>query len=282
MQRLEDAVALKAWREGWSSDTRVALVPTMGALHVGHRSLLEHAGADGATVIASIFVNPLQFERAHDLSVYPRTLEADLAMLEELGVAAVYIPTVEDLYPDGFQIGIDPGPAGETFEGAARPGHFAGMLTVVHKLFARCRPHVAWFGEKDAQQLFLVRRMAKDLDMGIQVEGCPTFRESDGLAYSSRNVHLDATARQEALVLSRALQAAAEAYDAGSRDPRALEQVMRACFEGSPAQFAYADVITEEQFVSAASNDGCHWRAVVAARLDGVHLLDNRYLGPSD
>lgn len=281
MHILPDATALQAWRASLPATTKVALVPTMGALHVGHRSLIEHAAQDGSAVLASIFVNPLQFEREEDLTFYPRTMEADLAILEELGVAAVYNPSVEDLYPEGFQIGIDPGPAGETFEGAARPGHFAGMLTVVHKLFARCRPHSAWFGEKDAQQLFLVRRMAADLDMGIQVHACPTYREQDGLAYSSRNVRLGQTARQDALVLSRALQACEQAYAAGERDPRALEACMRAPFADSPAVFAYADIITEENFVAAEANDGQHWRAVVAARLDGVHLLDNRYLGPA-
>jgi len=281
MQHLPDAASLKAWRDSQATDAPVTLVPTMGALHIGHRSLLEHALAAGGPVVVSIFVNPLQFERSDDLQAYPRTLEADLAMLEEMGVAAVYLPTVEDLYPEGFQVSIDAGPAGSTFEGDARPGHFAGMLTVVHKLFARCRPQVAWFGEKDAQQLFLVRRMAADLDMGVRVEGCPTFREPDGLAFSSRNVHLDAEARQDALVLSRSLKVVEEAYAAGERDPRALEQQMAACFEGSPARLAYADVITEEQFVSAQPRDGCHWRAVVAARLDGVHLLDNRFLGPA-
>ncbi|MGB0954087.1 MAG: pantoate--beta-alanine ligase [Planctomycetota bacterium] len=281
MQKLTDAAALKAWRDALPSSTQVALVPTMGALHVGHHSLLQHAAKDGAAVIASIFVNPLQFEREEDLTFYPRTLAADLAMLEDLGVAAVYMPSVEDLYPQGFQVSLDPGPAGATFEGAARPGHFAGMLTVVHKLFARCRPHTAWFGEKDAQQLFLVRRMAADLDMGIQVHACPTYREEDGLAYSSRNVRLGEQARQDALVLSRALQACTEAYGEGERNPRVLESQMRAQFEGSPAVFAYADVITEENFVAAEAGDDQHWRAVVAARLDGVHLLDNRYLGPA-
>lgn len=279
MQRLPDAASLKAWRDALPSETRVSLVPTMGALHIGHRSLIEHAGRGGGKVIVSIFVNPLQFERSHDLEVYPRTLEHDLQMLEELGVAAVYEPSVEDLYPQGFQIGLDPGPAGEVFEGAARPGHFAGMLTVVHKLFARCRPHAAWFGEKDAQQLFLVRRMSEDLDMGVEVCACPTFREDDGLAYSSRNVHLSAEGRPQALVLSQAWKAASAAYAAGERDPRALESLMQACFADSPAVLAYADIITEENFVAAESGDGQHWRAVIGARLEGVHLLDNHYLG---
>jgi pantoate--beta-alanine ligase len=251
----------------------------MGALHKGHISLLEHAAAKGGQVIVSIFVNPLQFERPEDLEIYPRTLEQDLTLLEEIGVAAVYMPEVAEMYPEGHQVGIDPGPAAFRLEGAARPGHFAGMLTVVHKLFQHCRPDVAWFGEKDAQQLFLVKRMVMDLELPVEVQGCPTFREADGLAYSSRNVHLSAANRKEALVLWKSLQAAHAAFADGERDPRRIEGRMLERFEGSAAELAYAQVVSDFDFDLPTPQTRGAWRAVVGARLDGVHLLDNLLLG---
>lgn len=279
MRLLRDRGDLHAWREALGSGSRVTLVPTMGALHRGHASLLEAASADGDPVIASIFVNPLQFERAADLEIYPRTLEQDLAFLEDLEVDAVYLPEVAEMVPEGHQVGIDAGPAALRLEGAARPGHFSGMLTVVHKLFQHCRPEVAWFGEKDAQQLFLVRRMVTDLEMPIEVRGCPTFREEDGLAFSSRNVHLDPAARQQALVLWQSLCIAKQKFAEGERHPRRIESAMQEVFLDSPAQLAYAQVISDSDFDAAQPESKGPWRAVVGARLHGVHLLDNLFLG---
>ncbi len=281
MKQLHSQDELEAWRQSLPAQAELVLVPTMGALHRGHQSLLEAALAMGQPVLTSIFVNPLQFERADDLQHYPRTLDADLQLLESLGVAAVYLPAANDIVPAGLQVGLDPGPVGSVLEGAARPGHFAGMLTIVHKLFQRCQPQHAWFGEKDAQQLFLVRRMVADLDLRVKIHACPTYREQDGLAYSSRNARLDTQARKEALLLSRALFAAGDAFVQGCQQPRQLEELMRAMFADSPLQLAYAAVVRECDFAPAEAGDGEDWRALIAARIQGIHLLDNLRLTTS-
>jgi pantoate--beta-alanine ligase len=281
MELLHCNAELQEWRQRLGPHTGLGLVPTMGALHKAHGTLFTTARPQCDVVLASVFINPLQFERPDDLKAYPRTLEEDLALLESLAVDAVYLPSPEDMYPEGFATTVVPGPSGGSFEGAARPGHFAGVLTVVLKLFLRCRPSAAFFGEKDAQQLFLVRRMVEDLDLPLRIEPCPTLREDDGLAFSSRNARLSAVARRQALVLYRSLCAAAAAFDGGEHDPRALEAVLRACFESSPAELAYADVVDDRSFLSAARVPDVPLRAVVAARLEGVHLLDNRLLGVS-
>ncbi|MDP7062294.1 MAG: pantoate--beta-alanine ligase [Planctomycetota bacterium] len=282
MELLNNHAELRTWRQQFSSDHKVGLVPTMGALHKAHATLFLTARPACDQLLASVFINPLQFERTDDLKAYPRTLEEDLEMLENLGVDAVYLPTPEDMYPAGFATSIDPGESGVQFEGAARPGHFAGVLTVVLKLFQRCRPTTAYFGQKDAQQLFLVQRMVRDLDLPLTVQACPTLREDDGLAFSSRNARLSAAGRQQALVLHRALTIAQDAFQAGERDPRHLEAKMRECFTDSPAKLAYADVVDEITFKSANASEtpaGHAWRALIGARLEGVHLLDNLPLG---
>jgi pantoate--beta-alanine ligase len=200
----------------------VVLVPTMGALHAGHRALLRaaraRAGLDPAagSVIVSIFVNPLQFRPGEDLDRYPRTLEADLAMCAEEGVRGVFAPSAAEVYPGGPpEVTVDPGPMGRVFEGEFRPGFFGGVLTVVLKLFHLTRPDVAVFGEKDAQQLALVRRLVSDTDLGLAIEPVPTVRDADGLATSSRNRYLSAADRALALALPRALRAGAAAAAAG-------------------------------------------------------------------
>ncbi|MDA0667823.1 MAG: pantoate--beta-alanine ligase [Planctomycetota bacterium] len=279
MHLLDSQEQLRRWRRGIPATSSVVFVPTMGALHLGHQSLLEYASTLGDVLLVSIFVNPLQFERENDLLNYPKTMDADLAMLQGVGAHAVYRPTTEDMYPEGYQVRISAGPAALRFEGAARPGHFDGMVTVVHKLFQRCQPQHAVFGQKDAQQLFLVQRMVEDLDMDVQVHAAKTWREPDGLAFSSRNVHLSEKARQQATVLHRALQAAKAAFDNGCHDPQALGQSMRHCFEHSPAKLAYADVISDTDFEAAQPGVAATWRAVIGARLEGVHLLDNLELG---
>ncbi len=281
MELLNNNAELQEWRSGLAADASVGLVPTMGALHKAHATLFVTARPASDQVLASVFINPLQFERPDDLKAYPRTLEQDLAMLQDLKVDAVYLPTPEDMYPEGFVTGVVPGPVGERFEGASRPGHFAGMLTVVLKLFQRCRPTTAFFGAKDAQQLFLVKRMVDDFDLPLSVQECPTLREDAGLAFSSRNARLSSDARQQALVLHEALTSAAAAFDSGERDPRVLERLMRDKFSSSPAELAYADVIDDRCFDSAGSEPAVPWRAIIAARLEGVHLLDNLPLGTS-
>jgi len=195
----------------------LALVPTMGALHDGHAELIRYAGTLADAVAVSLFVNPLQFGPAEDLDRYPRTLERDLELLDRLGVGLVFAPGATEMYPDGRPaVTVDPGPLGGLLEGASRPGHFAGVLTVVTKLLGLVRPDVAVFGEKDYQQLALIRRTVADLELGVRIVGAPTVRDPDGLALSSRNRYLSPEQRQQALALSRALRAGAEEGPSGA------------------------------------------------------------------
>lgn len=190
----------------------VVLVPTMGALHAGHRALIQAAQATpGASTVVSIFLNPRQFTSQRDFDRYPRRLDADLAMCRAEGVELVFAPRVETMYPPGFATTVTPGALGAELEGASRPGHFIGVLTVVASLFGIISPDLAFFGEKDYQQLVLIQRMVADLHLGVQVVGVPTVRDADGLALSSRNVHLDATERRAAATLPAALSAGAQA-----------------------------------------------------------------------
>ena len=196
---------------------RVCLVPTMGALHEGHRALIRQAKrVPGASVVVSVFVNPLQFGPAEDLSRYPRPFASDVEVCRAEGVELVFHPDVEELYPEGSSVTVHPGPLGSELEGASRPGHFAGVLTVVAKLFNIVAPDFAYFGEKDYQQLVLVRRMVTDLNMDVKVVGVPTVRERSGLALSSRNVYLDEPASRAAVALSAALTAGAHAGTEGA------------------------------------------------------------------
>ena len=251
---------------------RVALVPTMGALHDGHRELIRHARlAKGASVTAvSIFVNPLQFGAGEDLERYPRPLEADLEVCRSEGVELVFTPGVEDMYPPGADTTVGPGPLGDQLEGAARPGHFAGVLTVVAKLFHVVAPDVAYFGEKDYQQLVLVRKMARDLDFPLDVFGVPTVREPDGLALSSRNAYLPAADRPAAAALQRALRAGASVSAHG---PGAVLDAARAVLALEPAlvvdylELRHPDLRPDPQQGVA--------RLLVAARLGGTRLIDN-------
>lgn len=195
----------------------VGLVPTMGALHDGHAALIEAARDACESVLVTIFVNPMQFGANEDVATYPRTLDDDLAICAKLGADVVWAPGVVDVYPSGeAQISVHSGPLGAMLEGASRPTHFAGVLTVVAKFFALVRPAVGFFGEKDYQQLALIRRMVGDLDLGVAVAGVPTVREPDGLALSSRNVYLSSDERAQALALSRALFAGREAAVGGA------------------------------------------------------------------
>ncbi|MCJ1701550.1 pantoate--beta-alanine ligase [Rathayibacter festucae] len=203
-------------REARRGGARIALVPTMGALHDGHLALVDRAREIADVVVVSIFVNPLQFGPNEDLDRYPRDLAADVALLEERGVAHVFAPSVAEMYPDGpSSTRVVAGKVGSLYEGRSRPGHFDGMLTVVSKLLHIVQPDVAMFGQKDAQQLFLVRRMVRDLDLPVAIEGVDTVREEDGLALSSRNRYLDARERRAARTIPHLLEAAASAADRG-------------------------------------------------------------------
>jgi len=252
----------------------VALVPTMGALHAGHLALVERAAELADTVVVSIFVNPLQFGPSEDLERYPRDLAADLTTLTDRGVALVFAPTVTEMYPDGApQTTLNGGRVAELFEGASRPGHFDGMLTVVAKLLGIVRPEVALFGQKDAQQLWLVQRMVADLDIATRIEPVPTVREADGLALSSRNRYLSPAERAAAPVLHRALEAAASA---GSRGAEAARAAARRVLAQEPlVAVDYLEVVDPRSFEPV--DDGHHGpaRAIVAARLGSTRLIDN-------
>jgi pantoate--beta-alanine ligase len=257
----------------------VGLVPTMGALHAGHASLVRRARAECGLVVVSIFVNPLQFDEPGDLAAYPRDEARDLRMLEDLGADVVFAPSVEEMYPAGDpQSTVDPGPLGETLEGAERPGHFRGVATVVAKLFhavGRCR---AYFGEKDAQQLAVVRRMAADLSFPVEVVACPTVREPDGLAMSSRNARLSAEDREAAGCLFLALSQAAEMAREGERDAARLVAAMAREVGATPrARLEYAAVVDDATFGEVRTIDAPA-RALVAARFGDVRLIDNLLL----
>ena len=202
----------------WGDGSRIGLVPTMGALHGGHVALLRAARAASDLVVMSLFVNPSQFDAADDLARYPRTEESDLETAASEGVDIVFGPSVDELYPAGFDTWVDPGELATVLEGAARPGHFRGVATVCTKLFSIVRPTVAYFGQKDAQQVAVIRRIVADLDLGPAIQAVPTVRDPDGLALSSRNRFLSAAEREAALALPRALQAG-RAADAAGEDP---------------------------------------------------------------
>lgn len=252
---------------------RVAVVMTMGALHEGHAELVRHAAKHAESVVVTIFVNPLQFGDPNDLRRYPRTFDADLARCEELGVDVVFAPTVEEMYPGGTPgVTVSSGELGRTLEGAARPGHFDGVLTVVSKLLHLTRPDVAVFGEKDAQQLALIRRMVRDLDLGVEVVGVPTVREPDGLALSSRNALLAAPDRARALALSRSLAVGAAHARQGAAAVLSAAQAELATEPGvEPSYVALVDDRTWEP-PTAETRKG---RLLVAAVVGGVRLIDN-------
>ncbi|MFN2298725.1 MAG: pantoate--beta-alanine ligase [Anaerolineales bacterium] len=225
----------------------LGLVPTMGCLHEGHLSLVRRARAECAAVGVSIFVNPTQFGPNEDLAAYPRDLERDLTLLEGAGADVVWAPEAADVYPPGYQTHVEVLEITKVLEGAARPGHFRGVATVVAKLFNAFTPDRAYFGRKDAQQAAVIRRMAIDLNFPLEIIVCPTVREADGLAMSSRNTYLSAEERRAATVLHRALSAARSACDGGERGAEALRKAMRACLEAEP--------LARTEYVSAADPD---------------------------
>jgi pantoate--beta-alanine ligase len=257
----------------------LVLVPTMGALHDGHRALLRRArelAGPGGAVAVSIFVNPLQFGPHEDLDRYPRTLDADLATCEAEGADLVFAPGVRDMYPQEQLVTVDPGPAGESFEGEFRPGFFRGVLTVVLKLFSLARPDIAVFGQKDAQQLVLVRRMSADFGLGIEVEAVPTVRAADGLALSSRNKYLSERERLAAPALFLALSAGAAAACGG---PRAVLAAARQVLSVHGALFTvdYLALADARSYAPVRDDDAFDGTAVlaVAARIGTTRLIDN-------
>ncbi len=266
---------------------RVALVPTMGALHAGHVSLVEIARRHADRVWLSIFVNPTQFGPNEDLARYPRPRERDLALCREAGVELVFAPTVEEMYPHGSQTFVELTELSRPLCGRARPGHFRGVATVVTKLLAAARPQVAVFGEKDFQQLALIRRLAKDLLLDVEIVGGPIVREPDGLALSSRNVHLDAEARAQATALPRALDAAERAVAAGERDGATILGVVRAeLAKASRGEVDYAELCDPGTLAPAPARLSGPTLLALAVRFapaagaggPGVRLIDNRLL----
>jgi len=256
----------------------VVLVPTMGALHEGHRALIrrarELAGPDGSVVV-SVFVNPLQFGAGEDLDRYPRTLLDDVLIGADEGADLVFAPPAVQMYPRPQLVTVDPGPMGRILEGESRPGHFSGVLTVVAKLLQLTRPDAAMFGEKDAQQLALVRRMAQDVDLGVEIVGVPTVRDPDGLAISSRNRFLSPAERQTALLLPAALRAGQEAAHAGPAAVLKAAGEILATIADPPLRLDYLALVDPDTFEEAGEDYAGPARLLVAARVGTTRLIDN-------
>jgi pantoate--beta-alanine ligase len=273
MRTVRDVKALRGLVAGWkAAGHSVGVVPTMGALHAGHLSLVHAAKAGSDRVIATIFVNPKQFNNPDDLAKYPRTEERDAAMLMEGGVDVLFAPPPEVVYPPGFATGVSVGGVALELEGAFRPGHFDGVATVVTKLLLMTGADRAFFGEKDWQQLQVVRRLVRDLNIPVTITGCPTLREADGLAMSSRNTRLSAAERRTAPVLHRAMVGAAEAIRRGEPADRALASARAALLAAGFSAVEYLERRDAESLGPAA---GAPARILAAAVLGGVRLIDN-------
>ncbi len=273
---------MRARSDAWRMDgKRIAFVPTMGYLHQGHVSLLEEGRRRGDILVLSIFVNPTQFGPREDLSRYPRDLDGDLAKAEHAGVDVAYVPDAAAMYPTGYQTFVEVEELQKGLCGASRPGHFRGVATVVLKLFHAVQPHVALFGRKDYQQLQVLTRMARDLDLGIDVVGMPIVREADGLAMSSRNAYLSADERLRALALSRALLAARESFDQGERDAARLVDCARATLHLTPGvRLDYLELRNAETLAELHGRVTRPAVMAVAAFVGTTRLIDNQLLGP--
>ena len=282
-----------AWMQQIALDARakervLGLVPTMGALHEGHLSLVREALRRSSPVVVSLFVNPKQFGPSEDLQKYPRNLEADRAALEKLGVDYLFAPSAEEMYPKGFRTAVTVEGLGDRLEGRSRPGHFRGVTTVVLKLFEIVQPRLAFFGRKDAQQLRIIRQMAADLNVDAEIVTCPIVREPDGLALSSRNSYLKGGERQSATALYRALDAARRAIQAGERDPirilAACRQVTDAVIDAKTnaepgVVLDYAEIVDADTFEpSMTLKRPCY--LVIAARVGSTRLIDNALIEP--
>jgi pantoate--beta-alanine ligase len=272
------AATLASCDEARSNGKSIGFVPTMGSFHDGHLSLIRRARSERDVAVVSIFVNPLQFGDPADLAAYPRDEERDLTIARELNVDVVFAPSAEEMYPRGPDVTVDPGPLGERLEGASRPGHFRGVLTVVAKLFHAVGACRAYFGEKDAQQLALVRRMVEDLSFPVDVVSSPTVREADGVAMSSRNARLTSDQREAAGCLFLALSEAAELANVGERDAAKLVASMAREIGATPeAKLDYAVVVDEATFTEV-REIRAPARALVAARFGQTRLIDNLLL----
>jgi pantoate--beta-alanine ligase len=263
---------VRTWRR---EPGAVGLVPTMGYLHRGHVSLVERARSENDRVAATIFVNPTQFGPTEDLGSYPRDLPRDTKLLEDAGADLLFTPSVEEIYPAGFSTAIDVGPIASPLEGSRRPGHFRGVATVVMKLFGIFEADRAYFGEKDAQQLAVIRKLVRDLNARVEIRGCPTVREDDGLAMSSRNSYLGPEERRAAAVLFRALTAARNAFRGGQADAEVLRLVMRSVLQDEPlARADYVSVADPETLEELSHIDGPAI-ASMAVFVGRARLIDN-------
>jgi pantoate--beta-alanine ligase len=258
----------------------VGLVPTMGALHEGHLSLVRQARADDDTVVVSIFVNPTQFGPGEDYASYPRDPDRDLALLRDLGTDLIFMPSVEEMYPEGFDTYVQVERLTQVLEAAHRPGHFRGVATVVTKLFNVVQPHRAYFGQKDAQQLVVIRRLARDLGLPVEVVGLPTVREPDGLAMSSRNAYLSPEERRAAAVLYRSLQLAERLYREGERDASLIRRRMEEALAAEP--LARVDYVSVSDAETLEELETVEKPALVslAVRIGRTRLIDNVTLAP--
>ena len=266
----ELAQALSELRRGGT----VALVPTMGALHAGHLALVDQARRRADRIVATIFVNPKQFGEHEDLGRYPRKEEEDTRLLEEHGCDLLWMPRVEDIYPDGFATRISVSDVAERWEGEARPGHFDGVATVVAKLLLSVRPDFAVFGEKDFQQLAVIRRMVADLNIGVEIAGIPTVREADGLALSSRNAYLSQEQRQQAAALPNALNEAARAIRAGQPVRSAIDGAKQSLIEAGFSRIDYFALVDAQSLEPLDAPAG-QMRLIAAAAIGSTRLIDN-------
>lgn len=275
MKILRTVADVRAWRSGAG---RVGFVPTMGALHAGHMSLVERAVRETDAAIASIFVNPTQFGPNEDFAAYPRREADDVALLDRHGCAVAFVPPLAEIYPPGDATRVTPGSIAAPLEGAARPGHFVGVATVVVKLLAIVRPDVAFFGQKDFQQLRVLQTIARDLRLGADIVGSATVREPDGLAMSSRNAYLTPEQRRDAVALSRGLFAARELWERGERDPRVLRERVGEIASNDNVALEYVSVADP---LTLAELDAPAAAAVIslAARVGRARLIDNVLLG---
>lgn len=281
MEVFDTPEAMREWSDGRHRlGTTIAFVPTMGALHDGHRALVDEARRHGTDVVVSIFVNRLQFNEPSDFDNYPKPFGDDVEACRRAGVAAVYAPRPETMYPPGFQTYVEPGRLAERFEGEHRPGHFRGVTTVVCKLFTAVRPDVAVFGQKDAQQLAIIARMSIDLDLGVRIVAMPTVREHDGVAMSSRNRRLSATERRAAACIWQGLESASALASAGESSATAIADAVRRRVEAEPAaRIEYVAVVDPHSFEPIDHIGRVDGQSaalvVVAAWLGEVRLIDN-------
>lgn len=268
-------------RETRSRGKSVGLVPTMGALHKGHLSLVRQAKQQCDVVVASIFVNPTQFGPSEDYQRYPRDLDSDFSLLSACNIDTIFAPSADEMYPEGFQTYVEPGPLAEVYEGASRPGHFRGVATVVVKLFNIVQPDMAYFGQKDFQQAIVIRRLVEDLNLSVRLVLCPIVRDQDGLAISSRNAYFKPAQRKSALALSRSLRRAEELVHAGECDAMTILDQMRSVLKAEPrVKVDYIAIVNPLSF-EPVSRLTAGVIALVAARVDSIRLIDNSILGPA-